>query len=237
MFAWQTLKRIHQQATFTEAAAHAALEGSKAAQDAAKAAQGAAQAAQEAARAAQEGARAALEASKAALEGANATSLYAQAHINAERPWVLISIEPSREQKNHFKVMATNRGRTPAKLFASSDRIGLAVDETYLPKTPEYASKESSALPAPIILLPGESTIIQPFGREDVKWVCKTAESLRRVELWQDRIFIYGKVIYRDLISPDGTNTHESDWCCRYIHGENSSDLVIAGPPGYNKHT
>jgi hypothetical protein len=31
--------------------------------------------------------------------------------------------------------------------------------------------------------------------------------------------------------------THETFWCCRYIHGEKSSALVMAGPPEYNKHT
>jgi hypothetical protein len=198
-----------------------------------------------------ETAQAALDAAKAAstiaesvLDGAKSTALVAQAAadsaqaiVNAERPWIMISIEASREVKNHFRIMAVNRGRTPAEVVASSDRIGLAIDEMYLPKPPEYAAKESSALPLPIILLPGESMVVQPFGREDVKWVCKTQERLRQVELWQDKIFIYGKVAYRDLISSHDRQLHETNWCCRYIHGESSSDLVMSGPLEYNKHT
>jgi hypothetical protein len=196
-----------------------------------------AQAALEAARAASKAAQSAVESSESITAIAKASSLNAQAVINAERPWILMTIEPSRETKNHFRIMAINRGRTPAAILASSDRIGLAIDETYLPKTPEYATQESSALPVPIILLPGESTIIQPFGREDVKWVCKSQERLRQIELWQEKIFIYGRVIYKDLISTEEKQMHVTDWCCKYIHGESSSDLVMAGPAEYNKHT
>jgi len=173
---------------------------------------------------------------QAALDSANSALLNAQAIANSERPWLLITVEPSTKVANSFRIMATNRGRTPARVVATSDRIGIAIDESYLPKNPEFAKEEPTALSVPMILLPGESAVIQPFGREDVKWVCKTEESLRRIELNQDKIFLYGKVIYRDLIATHD-KVHETDWCCRYIHGERISDLVITGPLEYIKHT
>jgi hypothetical protein len=185
----------------------------------------------------EEAARAALESSKAAQDCANAAILQTQSFINAERPWILITVEPSLKTENGFMVTATNRGRSPAKLILASDRIGVVADETQLPATPEYAKEESSNLPLPLILLPGESAGVRPFGRDDVKWVCKTPESMRRIEFWQEKIFLYGKIVYRDLISTADQDTHETDWCCWYIHGEKKSGMVIAGPPNYNQHS
>jgi hypothetical protein len=43
--------------------------------------------------------------------------------------------------------------------------------------------------------------------------------------------------MYRDLVSPQGSNEHETNWCCWYIHGRQKSGMVIAGPPSYNSHT
>lgn len=173
---------------------------------------------------------------QAAVDAANAALSCAQALIRAERPWLLITVERSLTVRDSFKVTATNRGRTPAKILATSSRIEIVMDETQLPKNPVYEKTAADSLPAPIILLPGESTPIQPFSREDVSWICKTDASLRRIELWQEKIFIHGKIIYRDLVTPNDKLMHETSWCCWYVHGENSSDLVIAGPPEYNRH-
>ena len=171
---------------------------------------------------------------ESALQTANAALLNAQALLDAERPWILISIEPAPQMKNSFRIVATNRGRSPAEIIATADRIGIAVDEQHLPKKPEFA-KEKPLL-VPVVLVPGESTVIQPFGRDDVKWVCKTEENLRRIELWNDSIFLYGRLVYRSLIAPVDSPVHQTDWCCRYVHGESSSSLVMGGPPEYNKH-
>jgi len=209
-FFFEMLKRMGMQTGYIEEAAKAALEGSKAAQDCAKAAQ----------------------------DCANAALMQTQSFIQAERPWILITVEPSMKVENGFMVTATNRGRSPAKISLAADRIVVAVDETQLPAAPEYAKEESpNSLPLPMILLPGESAGVRSFSREDVKWVAKTPESMRRVEFWQEKIFLYGKIVYRDLISAEGQGTHETDWCCWYIHGEKKSGMIIAGPPDYNRHS
>jgi hypothetical protein len=171
---------------------------------------------------------------QAAVESANAALLHAQAILDAERPWILISVEPSLQGRNSFKIVATNRGRSPAEIIASADRIGIAAEERNLPKSPEFAKEKP--LSVPVVLLPGESTVVQPFGRDDVKWVCKTEDAIRRVETWQDNIFLYGRLVYRSLLSPRPAKVHQTDWCCRYIHGEITSNLVIGGPTEYNKH-
>lgn len=190
----------------------------------------AAQAAQATAQAGQESAQAAMDSAKAAL-------LNAQAVIGAERPWLLISVESSLTVEDGFMVMATNRGKSPAQITGTSERIRTAADESKLPKTPEYDNREPAAPMVPLILLPGESTGIKSFSRADAKGMCESDEQFARIESWEEKIFLYGKVLYKDLIATPDKEQHQTEWCCWYIHGRQKSGLVIAGPPGYNLHT
>jgi hypothetical protein len=88
-----------------------------------------------------------------------------------------------------------------------------------------------------MVLLPGESTSIKSFRRDEASAVCKTPEQLSRVENWEDRLYVYGKVTYADLQSPDEKQTHDTAWCCWYIHGRQKSGMVMAGKPPYNQHS
>jgi hypothetical protein len=176
-------------------------------------------------------------AAEAAAASAHAALLNAQAVIHSERPWILISVEPSRSMENSFTVVATNRGRTPARIVATAERTKIAIDEKHLPKAPEYKNEKPGAPVVPIILVPGESAVIKPFNRDDVKGLCDSEERFKRIETWEEKVYLYGKVIYKDLISPPDEEAHETNWCCWYIHGRQNSGLVIAGPLEYNSHT
>ena len=176
-------------------------------------------------------------AAEAATASAQAALLNAQAIIHAERPWILISVEPSRSMENSFTVMATNRGRTPARIIATEKRTRIAIDEMHLPRIPEYKSEKADAPLVPIILLPGEFAAIEPFCRDDVKGLCDSEERFKRIETWEEKLFLYGRVVYRDLIAYADDQVHETNWCCWYIHGRQNSGLVMAGPPEYNSHT
>jgi hypothetical protein len=176
-------------------------------------------------------------AADAAATSAQAALLHAQAVIRAERPWILITVEPSRSKENSFTVMATNRGRTPARIIDSWDRYSIYMDEKQLPDSPEYEDETSSAPFTSVILLPGEFTAIKPFCREDIKALCDSEERFKRIETWEEKVYLYGKVIYHDLTAPPDSPNHESNWCCWYIHGRQNSGLVIAGPLEYNTHT
>ena len=173
----------------------------------------------------------------AAATSVQAALLNAQAVIHAERPWILISVEPSRSKANSFTVKATNRGRTPARIVATAERTQIAIDETRLPGTPDYNNEEPMPPRVPIILLPGKSTAIKPFGRDEVKGLCDSEERFKRIEAWDEKVFLYGKLIYRDLIAPADSQVHETNWCCWYIHGRQNSGLILAGPAEYNLHT
>ena len=176
-------------------------------------------------------------AAQAAADSAQAALMHAQAFIREERPWILITIEPSRSLDNGFTVTATNRGRGPARIVSTIDKITSAVDQTHLPDEPEFDELAPSAALSSVILLPGESTGIKSFSRDEVKSFCGSDEKLRRVEKWEELILLYGKVVYKDLIQVGDGVTHETAWCCWYIHGRQKSGMVMAGPPAYNRHT
>ncbi len=174
----------------------------------------------------------------AAFETAQAALLNAQTIIDAERPWLSVTVEPSPGVESGFEVVVSNRGRSPARIVSTAERMAFAKDESHLSLPPEYRREEPATTPqSPIILVPGESTTILKFCRDDLKVLCQTPERLKRVENWEEKLFLYGKVEYRDLLAQADKQIHETAWCCWYIHGRQKSGLVIAGPPEYNLHT
>ena len=182
-------------------------------------------------------ASAATAAAAAAADSAQTALLHAQVIVNAERPWVLVTAEPTLGSENSFDITATNRGRSPATVTSSFDQVLFAADEAHLPSVPEFKQIETKARFVPIILLPGESATLKTFSREDARGFCESDEKFARVVNWEERLFLLGKVTYNDLIAPAGKEAHATNWCCWYIHGRQKSALVPAGPGEYNAHT
>jgi hypothetical protein len=174
---------------------------------------------------------------QAALATAQAALLQTQSIRQAERPWLLISVEPSIAKENSFSVIATNRGRSPLSVVTAADQIQFAIDEANLPAAPAFKTPEGAPPLAPIILLQGESAPIKSFSRDEVKALCASDEQFKRLEDWEEKLFICGKVVYRDLVAASEEQTHETGWCCWYIHGRQRSGMVMAAPPAYNAHT
>jgi hypothetical protein len=174
---------------------------------------------------------------QAALNASQAALATAQAILLAERAWILVSVEPSINKPNTFTITATNKGRTPATITAMFEQLGIKSDEAHLPATPEYDENQGEQPMIPVTLVPGESTPVKVFSRDDVPTICGSDEQLKRIENWDEKIFLHGKVLYRDLVAPQGSNEHQTNWCCWYIHGRQKSGMVIAGPAGYNSHT
>jgi len=172
----------------------------------------------------------------AASEAAQAALLQARALAAAERPWIAIEAQQVAGAEDAFMVMAVNRGRSPARLTAAVDASRIVRDESELPASPEFDEDADSPF-SPILLLPGESTRIRSFSRNEVTTLCDSEEKMRRVESWEARIYLYGKVQYADLTSPAGHESHESGWCCWYIHGQRRSGMVAAGPESYHRHS
>ncbi len=173
---------------------------------------------------------------QAAADSAKASLMYAEAQALSQRPWLVVSPEADPGPNNRFTIRATNRGRSPTRIVTTLDTIAIARDEADLPAAPVFQA-EPRPPRIPIILLPGESTELKTFSRDDVKSVCETAEDMRRVEQWEAKIFLYGEIKYVDLRAPADNKPYETGWCCWYIHGHQKSGMVIAGSPDYNRHT
>jgi hypothetical protein len=178
------------------------------------------------------------DAAQAAASSAQAALLHAQAIVRAERPWLLVTAEPSpNNAQNSFTILATNRGRSPARLESCLHHVISAAGEAYLPKAPDFKLAKQSAPAESAILLPGEFITITGFNRDEVKDFCQTDERLKQIEDWTGKIYLYGRLTYRDLNAPPEEQFHATDWCCWYIHGRQKSGMVIGGPPAYNQHT
>ena len=145
----------------------------------------------------------------------------------------MVTAEPSPDAAHSSIVVATNRGKSPAQIVATADKTLSAIDEAHLPPNLQVGIEEQSSAMHAIVLLPGESTAIRVFGREDVEQLCATKEALNRIQDWQEKVFITGKVIYKDLNTPSDAQTHETSWTCWYIYGQQKSGLVTIGSPGF----
>jgi hypothetical protein len=172
----------------------------------------------------------------AAADSAKAALFLAENQANADRPWILISTKPTPGVVNGFSVVATNRGRSPARIVSLSEGMAVVQDEAELPPTPVLKVASSAAPIAPIILLPSESANIKTFQRDEVKSICESPEQVLRVEDWKEKIYLYGKVTYAEL-SGSGDEVHETNWCCWYIHGRQKSGMIVSGPLDYNRHS
>jgi hypothetical protein len=174
-------------------------------------------------------------AAQAAADSAKAALLLAESQARADRPWILVSTKPTPGVVNGFSVVATNRGRSPARIVSLAEGLIIVQDEAQLPPTPVLKAAPGAPL-APIILLPGESATIKSFQRDEVVSNCEDQEQVLRVEDWKEKIYLYGKVVYADLVA-SGDETHDTGWCCWYIHGRQKSGMIMAGPLDYNRHT
>jgi hypothetical protein len=173
---------------------------------------------------------------QAAADSARASLMYAEAQAQSQRPWLVVNAEAEPGPNNRFTIRATNRGRSPTRIVTLIETFALARDEADLPAAPVFQG-EPKPPRIPIILLPGESTELKTFSRDDLKSVCETAEDMRRVEQWEAKVYLFGAITYVDLRAPADKQPYETGWCCWYIHGHQKSGMVIAGTPEYNRHT
>jgi hypothetical protein len=67
----------------------------------------------------------------AAADSAKAALLFAENQVKADRPWILISTKPTPGVLNGFSVVATNRGRSPARVVSLAE--GLIIVAPFLP--------------------------------------------------------------------------------------------------------
>lgn len=168
---------------------------------------------------------------------ASAALLNAQVLRNSERPWILIESQRGPDDKSS-SLIARNRGRSPARIAMSSEsnwKFIRAIDLIDLrPERPNYGA--ISPIEDSIIILPGEGTYILKITDWDLRRKCESEERFGAVKDGNLELYIFGKLIYQDLLSADSDSFHETGWCCHYLL-DSPNFLSMFGLPGYTYHT
>jgi hypothetical protein len=152
--------------------------------------------------------QATIQSVKAAQASAKAALLNAQAVINAERPWLLVSIEAHKAAPNTFIIQAFNAGRTPAELHDGHCASGIQPlnfippkefrDPFRLPMQTLIVSKDSFPIRT---ITPGE--LVEQVGRKGL----------------DPQLCVYGRILYWGVFtdrSAPGTKPYETRWSFRY---------------------
>jgi hypothetical protein len=163
---------------------------------------------------------------------AQASLLNAQALINAERPWLLVTVQEVPGPRGGFSVKATNKGRTPA-IIASAHLGCVAVkDITDLPAIPPHGQ---GSMIQDHIVVPDDSPLVWWFEGETLKRILGSSFPLGP---WENQVYVFGVVRYRDLLTPAGAVTHETRWISLYQpsdgeHGDSIIRLEGIGAPHF----
>jgi hypothetical protein len=175
-------------------------------------------------------------------KASQAALLNAQAVINAERPWLLMNVERSKDSAAGYIVSAKNCGRTPA-LIVSASGGGLGVNNhTDLPTVPPY-TREKSARSR--IVITEESQMIAKVDRAALRIMLGNDEVFEQVMRCEKKAYIFGNVLYRDAVGPVGSPLHETRWICAFVPISDGNDLypsvdglyLIEGTDEYARHT
>jgi hypothetical protein len=168
-------------------------------------------------------------------KAAQGAFLNAQAVINSERPWIVMTIEPGKKP-NEFLLKAVNRGRTPAAILSAGEGVAIIEPGTPLPAVPEYTRVKKYE--APVMLIQGEYQTVLEFDRKHLRSLCDDRERFVKIEECSQMTYIFGNVRYRDLLGADEADPHETRWCCTvWLMDEEDELFFTEGSGEYTKHT
>jgi hypothetical protein len=172
-------------------------------------------------------------AAQGAQVAADAARLNAQAFINAERPWILVKAEPSKRREFGWELIAVNKGRTPAEVVAQADNC-IALDiMASLPDIAEYG--KSKIYPTPQIILPDEPFVIGEITQYSL--FKNDQASITRFRNVETEGYVYGSIIYLDLLSPPSAEPHETRWCFSILPWQDQGMLLQEHGWGGNEYT
>jgi hypothetical protein len=170
-------------------------------------------------------------------KAAQAALLNAQAVINSERPWIMVTVEEVVGPSGGFNLYMTNKGRTPAMVTGAYIGCVVVKDLSALPNKAPYGP---GSMAKDRIVLAGEKLPITWFDGSTLKKIVGKGFPSAP---WDGDIFVFGKVAYRDLLSPSSRSAHETRWIGLYQlpTGESSDSIFsfqgIGVPDEYDRYS
>jgi hypothetical protein len=170
-------------------------------------------------------------------KAAQAGLLNAQALINAERPWIMATVEEVVGPTGGFGLYITNKGRTPAMITGAYIGAASVLDVTALPEKSPYFRGN---MVKDRIILPEEKQSITWFDGTTIKRLANDESS---DYFWEREVYVFGKILYRDLLSAPSKVPHETRWIGLYrFPSEDFSDSIfsfqgIGIPDEYDRYT
>jgi len=175
---------------------------------------------------------------------AKAALLNAQALINAERPWIVMTAKRTgTENTDEFMIYGEVQGRSPAKIISGwGDHITIPQVQGYkassdgLPDEPPYNSE--TALTYEMLAVPGQTPFLVYAFR--VSHISSDVELWRRIGAFEEVLFLFGRLIYTDILTKDSNGKpteHETRWCFQYTPSKPEGMVTKAGKPAYNRYT
>ncbi|MGD0617992.1 MAG: hypothetical protein ABSB67_10075 [Bryobacteraceae bacterium] len=173
------------------------------------------------------------EAAQAGRAGAEAALLNAQAVINSERPWIVVSVESPKPNEFHF--WATNVGRTPAKVTAIYSRPAVITREQKLELYDGWDKEGGSFAYPPCLLPPTARCLAFKCKIEEYRGLYSAEEWMQRFEKNFSLVYSYGTIIYFDTLGVEPAIRHETEWL--YLHLPGSLPFADPTYPEHNRYT
>jgi len=167
---------------------------------------------------------------------AQAALLNAQAVINAERPWIVMVVEPHATMGG-FAIHVKNKGRTPARVVAAYIGWDAVEGISNLPQDPPY---RPGSLMQDRMVVADETVWAVWFHREMMRK--DFGDDFEKALNGKRPIFVFGKVLYRDVLNPETILPYETRWIGLFEINEEGdafhrAEGIGAAPKGYEKYT
>lgn len=181
---------------------------------------------------------------RSAAMNAKAALLNAQAFLDSERPWLVVTVEKNEALpgRTYYFFRITNRGNTPATFVSGGFAHAFNISPNDLPSPPAY---EPFIAPNNRFLPPGDGFNIQRTyddltkGIDPVALISSRAQQLGTADA-NSLLFFYGNIVYDDVLGRDrpGYVPHETRWCFAFFPA--GLRFIKTGPDGsteYNRDT
>jgi hypothetical protein len=162
---------------------------------------------------------------------ADAALLNAQAVINAERPWFVVTIELHMGYPGFYNIKITNKGRTPGILEEVFVETYFIENPSDLPSPPLYSN--GCIGPNDNLFVTGDSYTIPPHFNASLE-IEERRKSPNNNPT--DLRIAYGKLTYSDRLIGDKSSEiiHETRWCFYWFQAEKR--WVRCGSDEYMRH-